>query len=250
MNAARLSALIEQPSIEEIWALHCANMAEYGFDRLLYGFTRFKTAVSFGNREDALILSNHDPEYLKRYFENDSFREAPMVRWSESNAGSCSWEVLRDQSRPCIQSEINHKISRLNAEFDVNSGYTISFRNLAVGGFGAIGLAARAEMSQHEVEQVWRAHGDDILLSNRIMHLRVLTLPSPNRLRLTDRQREVLEWVANGKTIQEVGALIGRKQATVEKHLRLAREAMNAETTAQAVLKASVQNQIFMDTLR
>ena len=35
-------------------------------------------------------------------------------------------------------------------------------------------------------------------------------------------------------------------QATVEKHLRLARENLNADTTAQAVLKASVQNQFFI----
>jgi LuxR family transcriptional regulator len=34
--------------------------------------------------------------------------------------------------------------------------------------------------------------------------------------------------------------------ATVEKHLRLARESLDVETTAQAVLKASFQNQIFL----
>jgi LuxR family transcriptional regulator len=34
--------------------------------------------------------------------------------------------------------------------------------------------------------------------------------------------------------------------ATVEKHLRLAREALAVETTAQAVLKATMQNQMFV----
>jgi LuxR family transcriptional regulator len=34
-------------------------------------------------------------------------------------------------------------------------------------------------------------------------------------------------------------------KATVEKHLRLAREVMGVETTAQAVLRMAYQNQIF-----
>ena len=39
---------------------------------------------------------------------------------------------------------------------------------------------------------------------------------------------------------------MGLQPATVEKHLRLARETLNVETTAQAVLKASVQNQMYL----
>jgi len=34
--------------------------------------------------------------------------------------------------------------------------------------------------------------------------------------------------------------------ATVEKHLRLAREALDVETTAQAVLKAAFYNKMFV----
>lgn len=250
MIATNLSALIAKTSIEEVWSAHCAQMAQFGFDRLLYGFTRFKTTTSFGDRQDALILSNHDPEYLERYFTNDLFRNAPMVRWAEQNAGACSWSIIREHAANGGMSAASLKILELNREFRVDAGYTISFKGLTAGGFGAIGLAARRTLRQEQVEKTWERYGDQIIFANNIMHLRILTLPSPNRRRLTDRQREVLQWVASGKTIQEVGELIGRKPATVEKHLRLAREAMNADTTAQAVLKASIQNQIFMDTLR
>jgi len=34
--------------------------------------------------------------------------------------------------------------------------------------------------------------------------------------------------------------------ATIEKHLRLARETLDVETTAQAVLKAAFYNQMFV----
>ena len=67
----------------------------------------------------------------------------------------------------------------------------------------------------------------------------------PNRT-LTRRQREALQWVGDGKTTQDIAQIMGLTQATIEKHLRLARDALNVETTAQAVLKAAFQNQMFV----
>ena len=90
--------------------------------------------------------------------------------------------------------------------------------------------------------------GREIVLINNLFHLRITSLPYASPVRsLTARQREALEWVGDGKTIQDIAILMGLTTATVEKHLRLARESLAVETTAQAVLKASFQNQIFVD---
>jgi LuxR family transcriptional regulator len=72
-------------------------------------------------------------------------------------------------------------------------------------------------------------------------------LPPPQALNnLSDRQREVLEWVGDGKTIADIALVMGLKPATVEKHMRNARDALQVETTAQAVMKASLQKQLFV----
>jgi DNA-binding CsgD family transcriptional regulator len=73
-----------------------------------------------------------------------------------------------------------------------------------------------------------------------------MTLPYSGARHLTRRQREVLQWVGDGKTTQDIALLIGLTPGTVEKHLRLAREALDVETTAQAVLKAAFYNQMFI----
>ena len=108
-------------------------------------------------------------------------------------------------------------------------------------------LCARTGLNQDDVDAVWDEHGDEILLMNNIAHLKILTLPysSPTRS-LTPRQREALEWVGDGKTTQDIALLMGLTSATVEKHLRLARASLSVETTAQAVLKAALQNQMFV----
>ena len=129
----------------------------------------------------------------------------------------------------------------------VTAGYSISFKSISPRAKGAIALTAHPEMTQAEADEVWAAHGDEILVMNNICHLKIMTLPysAPSRT-LTKRQKEALEWVGDGKTTQDIALLMGLTQATVEKHLRLARESLNVETTAQAVLKAALQNQMFV----
>ena len=85
------------------------------------------------------------------------------------------------------------------------------------------------------------------MLINQVAHLKVLTLPHAtfSGQNLTKRQRELLQWVSDGKTTQDIAILMDVSKATVEKHLRLAREVMGVETTAQAVLRMAYQNQIF-----
>ena len=79
------------------------------------------------------------------------------------------------------------------------------------------------------------------------LHLKLAALPwqSPGR-ELSPRQCEALEWVADGKTSQDIATLMGISSAMVEKHLRLARHALDVDTTAQAVCKALLLNMLFI----
>jgi len=87
----------------------------------------------------------------------------------------------------------------------------------------------------------------EIEILNHVAHLCITQLPATGQSRiLTPRQSEVLELVADGKSVQDISVLLDRKPATVDKHLRGARDTLGVETTAQAVRKASVLNQIFV----
>ena len=110
-----------------------------------------------------------------------------------------------------------------------------------------IGFTARRGLSQDDVDAIWQRDGDEIEVFNQVAHLCIANLPATGQSRvLTPRQTEVLELVADGKTIQDIALILERNSATVEKHLRGARDTLGVETTAQAVRKASVLNQIFL----
>lgn len=242
-----IERLVECSTIQEIWALHTARMAEFGFDRLLYGFTRFRTSNSFGNVDDLLILSNHDEAYLRSFIHDGMYHHAPMVKWAADNEGACSWRLIEQMAATGTMTETERKIIDFNLRHDVRAGYSVSFRDVSVRSKGAIGLCARAEMRQRDIDAIWQENGREIVAINNITHLRITSMPfASSRRALTPRQREVLEWVGDGKTAADIATIMGLTPATVEKHLRLAREALDVETTAQAVLKASFQNQIFI----
>ena len=50
---------------------------------------------------------------------------------------------------------------------------------------------------------------------------------------------------AAGKTVADIATILGLTPATVEKHLRLARHATGADTTAHAIMRAYLDHQIF-----
>jgi LuxR family transcriptional regulator len=242
-----LTELTNAESVETLWAMHCKRMAGYGFDRLIYGFTRFMTPTSFGDPNDFVVLSNHTPEYRKGFVEDGLYRYAPMVRWALENEGHCSWGALAEQIDKGTLDERAQKVVAFNLAHQVQAGYTVSFKSVSHRTKGAISLTARAEMTQAEADAVWAEHGAEIVLCNNLAHLKILTLPLPlSNQHLTPRQREALEWVGDGKTMQDIAQIMGLTQATIEKHLRLARETLNVETTAQAVAKAAFHNQMFI----
>ena len=222
-------------------------MASFGFDRLIYGFTRFRTQTSLGDPNDFLLLSNHDRCYLDRFVGQGLYHHAPMVHWALENDGCCSWSVLADMAQSGALTDQERAVLAFNQSVGVVAGYTISFRSVSSRAKGAIALTARSGMTQQDADGIWDRHGQAIILMNNIVHLKILTLPytPPNQV-LTKRQREALEWVGDGKTMQDIAQIMGLTQATVEKHLRLAREALNVETTAQAVMKAAFMNQMFL----
>jgi LuxR family transcriptional regulator len=239
-----LERLLLATTIEETWDLHCTAMGWFDFDRLIYGFTRFRSSRDLGQPDDLLVLSNMDRCYVGQFVRGGLYQKAPMVRWATHNTGACSWRWM--QENEATLSEAERQVIEFNKRFNVVAGYTISFPEVSTRSRGAIGLVARPGLSQRDVEGRWARQGRLIHTLNNAFHLKATSLPYTHVNPLTPRQREVLEWVGDGKTMQDIAAILGVTAATVEKHLRLAREALGVETTAQAVLKASYKNQIFV----
>lgn len=242
-----LEELIAAQSVDELWAAHLDRMSTYGFDRLVYGFTRFRSLHDFGQLDDMLLLTNHSSAYIDGFIGGRMFERGPMTRWAAENAGVCLWSWIADQSREGKLSADEIAVVDYNLAHGVRAGLSMSFPDVSARSTGAIGICAAESLRQRDVNAIWAEKGREIFVINSIFHMRITVMPfTTSRRALTSRQREVLEWVGDGKTTASIASIMGLTPATVEKHLRLAREALDVDTTAQAVLKASIQKQIFI----
>ena len=70
-------------------------------------------------------------------------------------------------------------------------------------------------------------------------------LPSGGGVRLTDRERDALAWVANGKSDWEISRILGVSEATARFHVDNARRKLGAANRAHAVARMAVAGLLY-----
>ena len=243
---ALLGRIATASTVEQIWDLTVSYLRPLGFSRLNYGFTRFRYDRGIGDPDDVLYLTTGSAEYAQRYFRVGLCARTPVYRWVERNVGYCTWRWVQQAYAAGTLPPDEMDAVRQNLALGVVAGMSISFPETSSRSKGALGMIADAGLSHDDVDAIWAAKNEEIMAVANMMHLKISQLPMPTRRRpLTDRQREALEWVADGKTAQDIAILMGVSPAMIEKHLRLCRDALDVETTAQAVAKGAMLNMIF-----
>ena len=242
----QVNRIAQAPSVGCVWTLAVAYFAQLGFARVNYGMTRFRQAGGIGDPDDAVYLTSFCADYSNFYFRDGFYARTAPYRWALANRGACTWRWVEDKARQGLLAPDELEAVQMNARWNLRAGITISFPDATARQRGAIGLAADMGLDHDRVDESWAEHGPGIEAVAHVMHLRLCQLPLPvRRARLSQRQCEALEWVAEGKTTQDIATVMAVSAAMVEKHLRLARQRLNVESTAQAVAKATLLNQIF-----
>lgn len=239
-------ALTTAESVKDLWQKLLAALAPYGFTQISYGMSRLHKDISLPMNEDDVFLTTLPMEGINGYFNAVFFMRTPMFRWATQNIGAGSWRWAQDERLAGRLSEEEIAAQDLARRGGLSAGYTISCYDDTGCTRGAYSLGATAGISQDEVDAIWQHRGTEITALCNVAHLKMRVFPTPSlRRRLSPRQRETLQWVAEGKTSQDIATIMGISPAMVEKHLRLARESLDVETTAHAVAKAAIHNHLF-----
>lgn len=249
----------------ELWSSFTDIMLNFKFNRIIYATTKLSKSGLSENLKDGLVLSNHDPNYIKKMIENKCFDN--NTRWMNSNQSDCiSWNV----SEKKLYNKDNHlseilfypptkeppsnyekNIWKLYKKYNVKVGYTLFFKHKIGTGSSGMAMCAEPHLTQKEVNADWKSNGNNIKYLCRLFDKIIRQLPYthfsllPIRKKLTKRQKEVLSWVAKGKSIHDISIIMDRSIPTIDKHLRLARQNLNAKTTIQAVVKAQENEQLY-----
>jgi DNA-binding CsgD family transcriptional regulator len=234
-------------TVESVWARIVEALAGFGFERVNYGYTRYRVGVTIGPPEDAFFLSTHSLDRVKEFHKSGLYVRSADFRWVRENVGACPWDWTSRERAAGRLTEAECKAMDELGSARTRAGYTISFPVGVPRSKGAMGMGAIEGVSQAQLDVHWARYAPQITAIANMGHCHLCQLPLDiPGMTLTGRQREILEWVADGKSLQDVCILTGLSLSTVEKYLRRARDELGVETTAQAVAKVSFFNQLYV----
>ena len=169
-----------------------------------------------------------------------------MLRWSLENVGFQSWSIVSQWKGDGILPKEQESFVAANQKYGVIAGYTASFPVIKPNCRSVASIAAKPGLDQNQVDAIWEEYDHEIEHLCLCFNSCAAQLPQPTKSTdLTDRQFEVLSWVAAGKTSGEIAIILGVSTTAVEKHLQNARRALNVVTSAQAATKAAFLNQLY-----
>ncbi|RME15918.1 MAG: LuxR family transcriptional regulator [Alphaproteobacteria bacterium] len=194
---------------------HAAYAGMNPFDRSIHGFVTYSE------------------EWKAHYADNDLARIDPTLLRASRSIAPVNWTRLPRDT-------LFDRVFRDAADFGITTnGLTIPVR----GPHGDVGMLSvnggpdAADWDRLVREIVGGLQSAAVHIHDTVMRSgelgRVL-----HTAQLSAREREVLQWIAVGKTQADVGDILSISGRTVEVHLRSAREKLGALTTAQAVARA------------
>ncbi|WP_306151106.1 LuxR family transcriptional regulator [Roseovarius sp. MMSF_3281] len=174
------------------------------------------------------------PDDWKEHYVREGLQDYdPTLRSAARSVAPVDWKRL--------EKDDNYgRVFRDAQDFGLpNQGVTVPIRGM----FGEIGLLCACATMQASEWTKLRREITGNLLSNAV-HLHDTVMNSDPLLKalrqpnLSRRETEILQWVAAGKSQQDVGDILSISPRTVEVHLRSAREKLCTISTPQAVGRA------------
>ena len=243
-----IATILATRSVEGVWQFYISQMAEWGFPHAAYHGVRLLSSGSEQVADDSLFLSSYSPRLLHDLLSQNLFNSVPMYHWMTHHKGSESWDWLQARRLAGRLTDNEQRGLDLFTRYGHVSGYAISLADSVHRVRAGVIMSGAIGQRQDQLDESWRLHQPQIEALTGLVHMRLASLPyAPPGEVLTARQREVLECISIGRTTQEISELLDVTPSTVEKHLRLARKALGARTTAQAVLLAASRRQMFVD---
>ncbi|TAN07852.1 MAG: LuxR family transcriptional regulator [Rhodanobacteraceae bacterium] len=183
------------------------------------------------NNPSMLWSSNYPAEWLRHYEANNYLAIDPTVQQAAARAQPVVWDSGSVGPPSAFWEEAR--------SFGICHGWTLLTRGPRAA-TGLLSLArsheaiSAAELDDSELKLVWLAHQ----IHGMLDALELQPGVPDGAHQLTEREREVLRWGADGKTADETGTILGITERTVTYHVTLAMCKLGVTNKTQAVAKA------------
>jgi LuxR family transcriptional regulator, quorum-sensing system regulator BjaR1 len=183
--------------------------------------------------KDGILLNNRPPEYVDRYAEKNYVIHDPCVKELRLNMNPYSWGDVRE-GRDLKKSE--RAIIDEAKEFGARDGFIVPIVNLSgsVSLFCPWGLEPDLTPRARAALEIIGIYSHHALTRALVQRQRDEVVHTP----LTPREREIMQWVAIGKTDEEIADILSISTTTVTSHVENAKQKLDAFRRTYAVVQA------------
>ncbi|MGJ8529617.1 helix-turn-helix transcriptional regulator [Maritalea sp.] len=205
------------------------KVQEWGVDHLAYGIIRLG-ARSDGRSFD--FITTYSDEWQSRYLSRKYHELDPVIKEATQRHTPFDWDTKR------------YKTPELVKFFSDSTEHGLGNQGITVPIHGPEGeccaMSANVSMSNRQ----WRDKRNKILphlvLFAHQFHAKVLKLcqPSPGEVQLSNREIEVLQWAAEGKSVWETAQILGISDHSVKTYLQNCQRKLRGVNKLHAVVTA------------
>jgi DNA-binding CsgD family transcriptional regulator len=198
----------------------------YGFDYAAYAGTNPIAQSVHG-------VVNYPRAWQEHYVAQGFERRDPVLLAAGRSIAPVDWQRLRDERS-------------FKTVFAQARDFGVPDRGLTIPVRGPYGDAGLFSVTRACSDREWRMLKAEVMgaLQNAAVHMHDTVVRSHALSRalmqpaMSSRETEILQWIAAGKTQQDVADILSISNRTVEVHLRSVRSKLGSLTTAQAVGRA------------
>ena len=215
-------------SPEEAFESFCSIMQQYGYDRVAYSLITDHPSLSLPKQHG--LATSYPEDWMKFYTEKNYLPDDPVVLAIMKSRTPFFWSDLPDD--PKIP-ETSLKILQQGNEAGVKDGIGIPL-------FGKTGEVVGVGLARKETEdgQNYQLLAGAYLLSVYFHEVFRDMIMNPVKANITDREKEVLSWAAEGKTDDVIATLLNISENTVRYHWKNIFKKLEANSRIYAVTKA------------
>ena len=209
---------------------------EIELELLRYGLTSVTIMKIPGPTElfaDSILLNTRPREYTEHYENENYLAKDPVVLELSRTMDAYSWGDVRQSQ--VLSRKQNHIIDE-GREFGATDGFMVPIHSLSgeLSIFSTCGEDPDLSKSARAALEILGMYGFEALKRTRLKQRHQAPAYQP----LTQREREVMQWVAVGKTDDEIAEILSVATTTITFHLQNTRRKLNACNRTYAVVKA------------
>lgn len=216
-------------NLEELFSYLCTAVGYFGISSAAYFLVNDHQSLNL--KGNTCVVSSYPKKWMNYYVQNNLLRHDPLLHRCFSTSNAFSWRQLNAPNLPKPSAHFVDAIYNFGILDAV--GIPIHGPNSEL---ACIGLAASSKI---DPDPNFLGKVQALGTQFHIAFGRMAGKPSVfSPLDLTERERDILMWSAEGKSTYSIGEILSISENTVKYHLKNIYRKLNVTDRIQAVIKA------------